>query len=206
MVLYSFTLSVLSDQHNAGASYRGNAGLLFFYIVISCHINQPIIEDTYMIISLFLQFTSKNLLSDQMIGVDDVIERQFQITYTPPTLPPVSWLRQNPSLMTLDADILMIVEKHNEDGARGVRHLDFPVAFAQLNEQHNPHLAVFTETRVGGSEGSHQRLSMNFQESLFQDLTGFFGGMRLFWNTNLFTSQLMYQTDKSLLVELRLRT
>ncbi|OMP09468.1 vascular endothelial growth factor receptor 2 [Corchorus olitorius] len=58
-----------------------------------------------------------NLLSNQMIGVGDVIESQFQITYPPPTLPPVSWLRQNPTLMTLAAVILKIVEKHTEDGA-----------------------------------------------------------------------------------------
>ncbi|OMP11327.1 hypothetical protein COLO4_03881 [Corchorus olitorius] len=226
-----------------------------------------------------------------MLGVVEVIESQFGITYPPPTLPAVPWLRHNPTLMNFAVVILKIVEEHTKDGPRncihlrlwlglmgnfnydaiilsdlledhtilkelyirgiidyspprlciaqpfrevqymlilrgrrwpephphmqpmrvliinagGVQHPDFPVAFAQLNDQHNPHLVVVTETRVGGAEGGHKRLSMNFQESLFLDPAGFLGGMWLFWNSNLLTSQLMYQNDKSLSVELTLR-
>ncbi|OMP11427.1 hypothetical protein COLO4_03823 [Corchorus olitorius] len=152
-----------------------------------------------------IEFTPKNLLSKEMLGVVEVIESQFGITYPPPTLPAVPWLRHNPTLMNFAVVILKIVEEHTKDGPRGVQHPDFPVAFAQLNDQHNPHLVVVTETRVGGAEGGHKRLSMNFQESLFLDPAGFLGGMWLFWNSNLLTSQLMYQNDKSLSVELTLR-
>ncbi|OMP08533.1 hypothetical protein COLO4_06379 [Corchorus olitorius] len=49
--------------------------------------------------------------------------------------------------------------------AGGVLNPDFARAFAELRYQHDPHLALITETRLGGVEGRNLRLSMNMPVS-----------------------------------------
>ncbi|OMP12039.1 hypothetical protein COLO4_03500 [Corchorus olitorius] len=86
--------------------------------------------------------------------------------------------------------------------AGSVRNPDFSPTFAQLCDEFNPHLALVTETRVGGVEGRNQRLAVDFEASSSLNPDGYFEGTWFFWNPQLLGCQLMYHTDTSLSAEL----
>ncbi|OMO70043.1 hypothetical protein CCACVL1_19126 [Corchorus capsularis] len=90
--------------------------------------------------------------------------------------------------------------------AGGIRNPAFTPSFTHLCNHHNPHVALVTETRVGGVESRTHRMSMNFPYSSYLQPVGYFGGQWLLWNSNFFTCQLICRTDRSLVAKLRINT
>ncbi|OMO56277.1 hypothetical protein COLO4_35708 [Corchorus olitorius] len=60
--------------------------------------------------------------------------------------------------------------------AGGVQNPAFLPVFSWLFNEHNPHMALVTETRLSGAQARHRRLSLDFPESSILDSIGYFGG------------------------------
>ncbi|OMO54929.1 hypothetical protein COLO4_36305 [Corchorus olitorius] len=89
--------------------------------------------------------------------------------------------------------------------AGGVDNPTFLPIFSQLYNQHRPHFALATETRLAGTQAQNRRLSLEFPESSILDSIGYFGGLWLLSKLDIFTCQLMSRTNMSLSTQVKNR-
>lgn len=65
---------------------------------------------------------------------------------------------------------------------RGAVNLHFCRHFMELKRQHNSHMVIITETRVGGNRAQDIVHSLGFPNSELMDPIGYSGGIWLLWN------------------------